>query len=254
MPQNRWVRQPAASDAGNGGGGHQLPPITSLEVTYRSDPELVRAVVPPPLVASPNANVHLRFTDIDLDFGSFQWREKVGWFGVDVLHGEVHGEYPLIIPIDLETAVAISRERNGEPKKLADIRIERRGADVRASMTRLGVTFAEVVGTVTGDLPVPDPYETRQFWFKFMPAVSGHGFDGEVLLVQVDQVRTPVRLEAVDAKVFLRDLPSAPLADLPVCELVSAHWTSRRATTSPRVVGPVDPDAFAPFAAARYDA
>ena len=248
--QNRWVQEPAAAPAG---GGHDLPPITSLEVSYRTAPGLIDAVVPPPLVAAPDALVHLRFTDIDLDFGSFRWQEHVGWFGVDVEHDGLRGEYPLLIPIDLERAVAISRERHGEPKKLADITIERDGDDVRASMTREGVTFAEVAGAVTGALPVPPAYETRQFWFKFMPAVSGRGFDGDVLLVQVDQVRTPVSVEAVDAKVVLRDLASAPLADLPVEEIVSAHWTSRRATTAPRVVGPVDPIAFEPFAAARYD-
>ena len=248
---NRWVREP--TDAPAGGGGHDLPPITSLEVSYRTAAGLVEAVVPPPLVAAPDALVHLRFTDIDLDFGTFRWQEHVGWFGVDVEHDGLRGEYPLLIPIDLERAVAISRERHGEPKKLADITIERDGDDVRASMTREGVTFAEVAGTVTGALPVPPPYETRQFWFKFMPAVSGRGFDGDVFLVQVDQVRTPVSVEAIDAKVVLRDLPSAPLADLPVEEIVSAVWTSRRATTAPRVVGSVDPVAFEPFAAARYD-
>jgi acetoacetate decarboxylase len=250
VPQTRWVQEPV--DAA-GGGGHDLPPITSLEVSYRTSPGLIGSVVPPPLVAADDALVHLRFTDIDLDFGSFRWQEHVGWFGVDVTYGGLRGEYPLLIPIDVEKAVAISRERHGEPKKLADITIERDGDDVRASMTRQGVTFAEVVGTVTGALDVPPAYETRQFWFKFMPAVSGRGFDGDVLLVQVDQTRTPVSVESVDAKVVLRDLPSAPLADLPVVEVVSCLWTTRRATTAPRVVGPVDPVAFEPFAAARYD-
>jgi len=250
MTQNRWARQPADPAAG---GGHELPPITSLEVSYRTEPGLIDAVVPPPLVPAPDALVHVRFTDIDLDFGSFKWQEHVGWFGVDVEHDGLRGEYPLLIPIDLERAVAISRERHGEPKKLADIVIERSGDDVRASMTREGVTFAEVVGTVTGASPVPPAYETRQFWFKFMPAVSGRGFDGDVLLVQVDQVRTPVSVETLDAKLVLRELASAPLVDLPVVEIVSAVWTSRRATTAPRVVGPVDPVAFEPFAAARYD-
>jgi acetoacetate decarboxylase len=247
---NRWVREPTAEPSG---GGHQLPPITSFEVSYRTAPGLVEAVVPPPLAPADDALVHLRFTDIDLDFGGFRWQEHVGWFGVDVEYDGLRGEYPLLIPIDLEKAIAISRERHGEPKKLADVVIERDGDDVRASMTRQGVTFAEVVGTVTGPLDVPSAYETRQFWFKFMPAVSGRGFDGDVLLVQVDQTRTPVSVEGVDAKVVLRDLPSAPLADLPVTELVSCVWTSRRATTSPRVVGAVDPVAFEPFAAARYD-
>ena len=251
MAQNRWVVAPA--DAA-GGGGHQLPPITSLEVVYRSDPDLMRAVVPPPLALADGARVHLRFTDIDLDFGGgIKWQERVGWFGLDVAHDGVRGEYPLLMPIDMEKAIAISRERHGEPKKLADISIERDGNEVRASMTRQDVTFAEVAGTVTGPLAVPDAYDTRQFWFKFMPAVSGRGFDGDVLLVQVDQTRTPVTVEAVEAKVVLRDLASAPLADLPIEELESVVWTTRRSTTAPRVVGPVDSVAFEPFAAARYD-
>ena len=248
--QNRWVAEPSEPHPG----GVELPPIASLEVVYRSAPDLVRAVVPPPLVVADDPKVHLRFTDIDLDFGGgITWQEHVGWFGVDVTHEGQAGEYPLLIPIDVEKAIAVSRERHGEPKKLAQVTIERTGNDVHASMTRLGVTFAEVSGTVTGPAPVPEPYETRQFWFKFMPAVSGRGFDGEVLLVQCDQTRTPDTVEDVDAKVVLRDLASAPLADLPVEELVSVTWTTRRATTAPRLVGPVDAVAFEPFAAARYD-
>lgn len=247
--QNRWVAAPAEPHSG----GLELPPIASLEVVYRTSPDLVRAVVPPPLVGADDGKVHLRFTDIDLDFGGgVTWQEHVGWFGVEVTYDGRSGEYPLLIPIDVESAIAVSRERHGEPKKLAEISIERSGNDVSASMTRQGVTFAEVTGVVTRPAPVPAPFATRQFWFKFMPAVSGEGFDGDVLLVQVDQTRTPVTVEEVDAKVVLRDLPSAPLADLPVEELLSVVWTTRRATTDPRVVGPVDPVAFAPFAAARY--
>ena len=107
---------------------------------------------------------------------------------------------------------------------------------------------------MTGARPVPEAYDTRQFWFKFMPAVAGRGFDGDVLLVQVDQTRTPVTVEAVDAKVVLRDLAVGP-ARRPPCRgaRCRCQWTTRRATTAPRVVGPVDPVAFEPFAAARYD-
>lgn len=250
MTENRWVRTPGEPRAAAGG---ELPPITSLDVVYLSDPDAVAMVIPPPLAPAPEPRVHLRFTDIDLDFGSYKWQERVGYFGVDVLYEGQPGEYPLLIPIDKERAVAISRERFGEPKKLADIEIDRDGNEVHASMTRQGVTFAEVSGTVTGDAPVPAPYDARQFWFKFLPAVSGRGFDCGPLLVQVDQVRTMLTVEAIEGKVELRDLASAPLVDLPVQRLVSIQWTTRRATHHPKVVGPVDADAFEPFAMARYD-
>lgn len=250
MPQNRWVRRepwrPAGSDRG--------PSLPSLEAVYLTDPELVAAVLPPPLEPPAEPRVHVRVTDIDLEIpGGHRYREKVGFFAVDCTYQGQPGEYPLIIPIDLESAVAVSRERFGEPKKLAELALARDGGHVEARIARQGVTFVEMVGDVSGPLPVPEPYEARQFWFKFLPAVDGHGFDAGPLLVQVDQVRTPETLERVDGKVVLRDLPGAPVADLPVEELVSMTWTVRHSSHQPRVVAEVDPDAFAPFAAARYD-
>lgn len=160
MAQTRWVQEPV--DAAGDDGGHQTPADHVTRGVVPDAPGLIESVVPPPLVPADDALVHLRFTDIDLEFGSFRWQEHVGCLGVDVTYDGLRGEYPLLIPIDLEKAVAISRERHGEPKK----------------------------------------YETHRFWFKFMPAVSGRGFDGDVLLVQVDQTRTPVSVEPVDAPHF----------------------------------------------------
>jgi acetoacetate decarboxylase len=248
--QNRWIRtepwRPAVTSEG--------PVLPSLEVAYRTAPEMVAAVLPPPLVAPDDPKVHVRLTDIDLPLpGGGSYQEKVGFIAVDAVHDGVAGEYPLVIPIDLEGAVAISRERYGEPKKLAELRIERRGTHVEGSMSRQGVTFVEISGEVTGELPLPAPYPANQFWFKYLPAVRGVGFDAGPLLVRVEQVRTPVTLEQVEGKLLLRDLPSIPIADLPVEELVSVTWTTRKSSVNPVLVGSVDADAFAPFAAARYD-
>jgi acetoacetate decarboxylase len=158
-----------------------------------------------------------------------------------------------MIPIDLESAVAISRERFGEPKKLADIEMERDGSHVRASVARHGVAFIEMVGDVAEALPVPEPYPATQFWFKFLPAVEGPGFDAGPLLVQVNQVRTPVTLDRVEGKLVLREVATAPVADLPIEEMVSLTWTTRKSSVTPTLVGPVDADAFAPYAFSRYD-
>ncbi len=251
MPQNRWIHtgpwRAAATPKG--------PVLPSLEVVYLTSPEVLAAVLPPPLEPPEQPRVHVRLTDIDLPLpGGGSYREKVGYLAVDAVRTTVAlGEYPLLIPIDLESAVAISRERYGEPKKLADLELVRDGNRVEGTMTRHGVTFVEIAGEVTGALPVPEPYPAAQFWFKFLPAVSGVGFDAGPFLVRVDQVRTPVTLEQVEAKLVLRDLDSAPIADLPVEEVVSVTWTTRSSSVNPVLVGPVDADAFAPYAAARYE-
>lgn len=250
MAENRWVRRgpwrPAEMPEG--------PLLPSLELVYRSDPAVVAAVIPPPLAPPPEPRVHLRVTEIDLPLpGGARHREMVGFIAVDAAYDGTVGEYPLMIPIDLESALSISRERFGEPKKLARLALVRQGGRVEGRMQRDGVTFVEMVGDVTGPLPVPEPYEAVQFWFKFLPAVSGEGFDAGPLLVRVDQVRTPVTLEAVEGKVELRDLASVPVSDLPVDEVESFTYTTRRSSVRPAVVAEVDPVAFAPFAAARYD-
>jgi acetoacetate decarboxylase len=250
MPQNRWVSnaawRPAATPEG--------PVLPSLEAVYLTDPALLAAVLPPPLEAPPEPRVHARVTTIDLSLSTRpRDQEKVGFFAVDAMYEGTLGEYPLMIPIDLESAVGISRERFGEPKKLAEIEMERDGSHVTASVSRHGVAFIEMVGDVAEELPIPDPYPATQFWFKFLPAVEGVGFDAGPLLVRVDQVRTPITVERVEGKLVLRDVATAPVADLPIEEFVSLTWTTRKSSVNPKVVGPVDAEAFLPFAFSRYD-
>lgn len=251
MSRTRWI-QPPAEPAAAGLTAH-VPPLPALEAVYLTDPEALAEVLPPPLTPPARPLVHVRVTDIDLRFGEHRHKELVGYFAVDAeLDGEP-GEYPLLIPIDLESAVAISRERYGEPKKLADIALTRTAeGEVRAAITRQGVTFIEMAGRITGALPVPAPYPARQFWFKFSPAVSGAGFDGDPLLVRMEQLRRPESVERVEGELILRDLPGCPVVDLPVRELVSLAWVRRSSENSPEVVGPVDAAAFAPHAPIRY--
>jgi acetoacetate decarboxylase len=249
MSLTRWVAEPANES----GLSNAVPPLPSLEVVYLTDPEALAEVLPPPLSAPPQPRVHVRITDIDLRFGDYHYKELVGFFAVDALLDGEPGEYPLLIPIDLEHAIAISRERFGEPKKLADISLARHDdGRVHGSITRGGVTFIEVNGRVTGDLPVPDPYPARQFWYKFSPAVDGTGFDGDPLLVVMEQVRKPETVEAVEGELILRDLASCPVVDLPVRETVSIRWTRRSSENKHKIVGPVDPVAFARHVPIRY--
>ena len=250
MTENRWIREVAR---GNGGGGGFTPSLPSLEVVYRTDPEVLAAVLPPPLEPPDEPRVHARVTEIKLDLGGYTHQERVGYFAVDARYRGELGEYPMLMPIDLEPAVAISREKFGEPKKLADIDFARDGDHVEARVTRSGVSFIEIVGDVVETLPTPDPYPAVQWWFKFLPAVSGDGFDAGPTLIRVDQVRTHESVERVEGKLVLRDLATDPVVDLLLLETESMLWTVRKSTHQPTVVGDVDAEAFAPFAHARYD-
>jgi acetoacetate decarboxylase len=249
--QNRWIRDMTAN--GGHGGGMPMPSFPNLEVAYFTDPAALAAVLPPPLTPPDEPRVHARITEIKLEFGDFKYHERVGYFAVDAKYEGEAGEYPLLIPIDLESALSISREKFGEPKKLAEIDLERDGDHVEGRITRNGVTFIEIIGDVAEKLPTPEPIPAHQWWFKFLPAVSGDGFDAGPLLVRVDQVRTHESVERVDGKLVLRELSTDPVVDLPIVETESIRWSVRKSTHEPKLVGPVDGDAFLPYAYSRYD-
>ena len=62
-----------------------------------------------------------------------------------------------------------------------------------------------------------------------------------------------VSLEKVEGKLVLRDSPTDPIADFPVVKFEGIVWrvfTTRHTVT---LGEDVDPEAFAPFAHARYD-
>jgi acetoacetate decarboxylase len=218
MSQNRWIQQPTS---GEGAVVVPFPACPRLEVTYLTDPEALALALPPPLAPPPEPRVHVRFTKIEVDG---HVRENVCSFLVDAMYGETLGQHCLVMPIDLADAIAPSRERYGEPKKLAQLEFARQANHIRASVTRQGVTIIEVVGDVTATLPTPDPYPLTHFWYKFLPAVAGPGFDAGPFLVVLHQTMQPESAESVEGKLVLRDLPGTPVADLPVLEQESIRY------------------------------
>jgi acetoacetate decarboxylase len=213
--ENRWIQEPRV---GEGDTVVPFPANARLEVVYLTDPEVHAAVLPPPLTAPPEPRVRVHFTRIEIDG---HVHEIVGSVNLDAMYGDRLGQFCAVMPIDLETAVSPSRETYGEPKKLAEMEFSREGNHIKASVTRQGVTIIEVVGDVTETLPVPAPYEVLQFWYKFLPAVSGVGFDAGPFLVTLHQTVKAETCEKVEGKLVLRDLPGTPVADLPVLELES---------------------------------
>ena len=164
------------------------------------------------------------------------------------------GEYPLLIPIDLEPAVAISRERFGEPKKLADIEIsprrrprrrrhhpQRRDVHRDRRRRRRGAARA---GAVPG----------RQWWFKFMPAVTGQRLRRRpAARAGRPGPHATSRWSGSTASSCCATCRPARSSTCPCSRSSRSVGPSARPPTSPRIVGPVDPVAFEPFAYSRYD-
>ncbi|MFG3285855.1 acetoacetate decarboxylase family protein [Streptomyces sp. NPDC048111] len=229
----------------------KLPDIwsTGVVAVWESDPDAVAAVLPPPLKPGERPLVRANISTVDLP----GYPLGAGSVAVAAVHDGQEGWYPLVMPMTHERALIGGREVFGEPKKLGEVVVERDGLVVRASLARHGIAFVEVRGAVEGPLPLPGPTRRTDFYFKFLPAVDGEGFDADPVLVHCvrnEKVRT---LEKVTGDVVLRESMYDPVADLPVRRLVQItigeKATDQRGTVAERVSA----QALLPYIHQRYD-
>jgi acetoacetate decarboxylase len=228
---------------------------TSLTAIYETDPEVVAAVLPPPLTPTDEPLVRVTVATVDVGRGLPPF--GAGTFAVQASHEGVVGNYPLVMPMTTEQSVIGGRETFGEPKKLAEVTLDTSGDRVTGKIARLGVTFIEVTGTVAEQLDnTPDsPPESERvdFYLKFLPAPDGKGFDAEPSLVYCRRTETTRSLAKVDGEVTLRESRFDPVADLPVRRLVGITLSERRSIQRGEIVTRVPADWVAPYVHQRYD-
>lgn len=168
-------------------------------------------------------------------------------------HGGVEGWYPLVMPMTHERALVGGREVFGEPKKLGEVTVERDGLVVRAALARHGIAFVEVRGAVDRALPLPEPTQKTDFYFKFLPAVDGSGFDADPVLVHCTRNEKVRKLEHVTGDVVLRESMFDPVADLPVRRIVEITIGEKTTDQRGRAVERVSAQALLPYIHQRYD-
>jgi acetoacetate decarboxylase len=222
----------------------------ALTAVYETDPEVIAAVLPPPLEPPPEPLVRATITTVDMPGG---YRFGAGYFAVRARHEAIDGEYPLFMPMTTEQATVGGRETFGEPKKIGEVWVERDGADVRGVMARMGFTVVEITGRVVETLPVPPKRTKTDFYFKFLPAPDGDGFDTDPALVYCHKQEKMRVLERVEGELVLRDSPLDPVADLPVRRLVDLNWSERSTFQSGVIHSRVPSEWLLPYVHQRYD-
>jgi acetoacetate decarboxylase len=224
---------------------------TTLVAIYETDADAVAAVLPPFLTAPAEPLVRLTIATVDVGRGYPIF--GAGTFSVMCEHDGAVGDYALLMPMTTEQSVVGGRETFGEPKKLAEVSLDRDGDAIRATFARMGVTFVEVTGRTVEKLePTPDRTRTS-FYVKFLPAVNGKGFDGDPQLVYCRREESTRTLERVEGEITLRESRFDPVADLPVRSIRSIELAERSSIQTGEVVGTVPADWMTPYVHQRYD-
>jgi len=222
----------------------------TLTAVYETEPDLVAAVLPPPLEPTGDALARITIATVDIEglptFGA-------ATVAVRARHEGTDGDYALVMPMTTEQSVIGGRETFGEPKKIAQVTLERDGRRVSGMIARMGITFVEVSGRVVEELPPTPDRRRTSFYFKFLPAPDGKGFDAEPSLVYCHRDETTRRLERVEGEITLRESRFDPVVDLPVCRIVSIELAERRSIQRGEIHGQVPGEWLRPFVHQRYD-
>ena len=251
MPKVRYGPRDLEAVAAARESASKLPDLwsTGVHAVWETDPDALAQVLPPPL--KPTAKPYVRATINQVDiFGS-----PLGAAAISVAcaHGDEEGWYSLVMPMTTERSLIGGREVFGEPKKLAEVVVDRDGDHVAGTVTRHGITFAEIRGRVAGALEPPAPYVKVDWYLKFLPAVDGSGFDADPLLVRCVRTEKTRALNAVEGEVVLRESELDPIADLPVLRLVEITFGEKTSDQRGEVVARLDPKEILPYVHQRYD-
>ena len=223
----------------------------SISAAFETDPEVIAAVLPPPLVPDerPLASVSVSHIGVSNTLQPF------GAAGLNVRcrYEDIVGDYPITMPMSTDSAVIFGRELYGEPKKVADIRVRRDGDEVVGTVERYDVTYIEIRGTKVEALEPGESRESSRFYFKFMPAPDGHGFDNDPVLVRVRHTGRTRLVERLEGEVILRESAHDPVVDIPVRELLGVTYSEGDTYTHGEILTRVPGESFLPYMFGKSD-
>ena len=222
--------------------------VTAL---YETDPEIVAAVLPPPLEPGPEPLVRITITRVEMPglpvFGA-------GWIGVQARHEDRVGEYPIFMPMTTEQSLIGGREVNGEPKKLAEVEVHRDGDHVSARIARMGFGRSARSAAASPGPGRTTSWRRRTSGSSFHPRARRRASSTRTRCSSTARRPRSTRVhEAIEGELILKEAPLDPVADLVVRRMVDLNWTERASTQVGRVIGPVPRAGLEPFIHQRYD-
>ena len=224
-----------------------------LVAVFRTDPEVVRRVLPPPLEPAglPTGSAYVaEFRDTNY---RPPYREAAVFLSAQY-QGEP-GNYCLSMPLTNDAAMFIGRERGGYPKKIADsIRLDVEGDVVTGTCVRRGVELLrlrlEREGPFGGEFP-----STAQYLIKAFRSVTNRGFEWPPLLVRLRPEIDWGAPQSGPAEVTFGVSEHDPIHEIPVKEVLLAGYSPQIKMRTPagEVLTKIDSEALMPYYWARED-
>lgn len=218
--------------------------VRTIAATFTTDLPTVRRLLPPPLTPTEPlgrvwvtdvqaSNIAGAFTGAGLELAA-QHDGRQGWFC-------------LAMPMNTDAAVQVGRETLGEPKKLCDVRLERKHDTIVGTVARRGVTLLTLEVTPSQQQPAGEQ-TSLSFHFKYLLACNGEGYDAPPRLIYKTDRLLASHLETGRARLMLSSSPHDPFGEVPVGAVGPGVYLEGEDALEARVACDVDGAAFLPWA------
>jgi len=220
-----------------------------LSIDFLTDPAVVAEILPPPLQPGEQPVINAMV-------GRWQSNCVGDFYGgalyVHARYGELAGAYVLSMWMDGDIPTIYGRDVFGEPKKLAESRLHRRGHRYHGYVERHGVRLLELEADLPEDRG-PGEAEGINFNFKARPDASGIGLQEDAILT-VARFQITTRVQRVGTgSLSLRGTVHDPVDELPVREVLRATYTECDLIGQCEAVASVAAETFLPFHYGRHD-
>jgi len=220
-----------------------------LSVEFATDESVVAEVLPPPLEPAETPAVRAMV-------GRWQSNCVGDFYGgavyVSARHDGIDGEYVLAMYMDNDVPTIYGRDLFGEPKKIAESNLVRRGDAFRGYIDRNGVRIIELQAEMSDDTGAFEG-EGYNFNFKARPAANGSGLEEDAILTRAKfDVHGTASMEGAGS-VVLRGTVHDPLDEIPIRSVTKATYVECDLIGKCEAVATTPAEIFLPFHYGRHD-
>lgn len=220
-----------------------------LSVDFLTEPEFVAAVLPPPLEPAEDPVITAMV-------GRWQSNCVGDFYGAAIYvaahHDGIDGRYVLAMYMDGDRPTIYGRDLFGEPKKLAESQLHRRGDHFGGWLERDGVRLIELHADLGEDAGASEG-EGINFNFKARPAANGVGLQEDAILTRA-HFQSIVRVARTGTgTVALQSTVHDPLGEIPITSVAVAAYVECDLLARCESVATVPAQTFLPYHHGRHD-
>ncbi|HEX9023756.1 MAG TPA: acetoacetate decarboxylase family protein [Geobacteraceae bacterium] len=195
-----------------------------LAVIIRTSPDLLRELVPEPLVANPDGQMIIYVGALNVVSP-----ERLGYSEAGIMipssDGREEGVYMPVLYLDKVLPIVEGREVWGYPMHQADLSLKEEGGIVRATVISEGTSLIDATFHPGPAIPPTNMSPRTFFLMKKVPsATRATAYDVKQLTTAVLRDEMTREVHPGDVTLRLGSTPYDPLAEIPLLQIVSSFY------------------------------